>query len=78
MAYAGIRGKTLVITSPGKPESIRETFDDVFKSIPEICIQLLGGPDIETIESVVNAFRPPAEKKSSPTAVPGAEAAGRQ
>jgi molybdopterin adenylyltransferase len=59
---AGIRGKALIINLPGKPKSIRETFDEVFKSIP-YCIQLLGGPYLETKGQVVEAFRPPNEKR---------------
>eukprot|EP00878_Enallax_costatus_P034970 GHUV01038923.1.p1 GENE.GHUV01038923.1~~GHUV01038923.1.p1 ORF type:complete len:152 (+),score=25.68 GHUV01038923.1:609-1064(+) len=61
---AGTRGKTLVINLPGKPKSIRETFDEVFKSIP-YCIQLMEGPYIETNESVVAAFRPPADRRTA-------------
>lgn len=59
---AGIRGKALIINLPGKPKSIRETFDEVFKSIP-YCIQLLGGPYIETKGQVVDAFRPPNDRR---------------
>jgi molybdopterin adenylyltransferase len=35
-----MRGKTLIINLPGKPKSIRETFDEVFRSIP-YCIQVI-------------------------------------
>ena len=50
----GAKSGTLIINLPGKPKSIRETFDEVFKSIP-YCIDLIGGPYIETVESVVAA-----------------------
>lgn len=63
---AGIRGQALIINLPGKPKSIRETFDEVFKSIP-YCIQLLGGPYIETRGQVVEAFRPPNDKRIKKT-----------
>ncbi len=36
----------------------------VFKSIP-YCIQLAGGPYIETHKSVVDAFRPPQDKRGA-------------
>lgn len=60
---AGLRDKSLVINLPGKPKSIRETFDEVFKSIP-YCIDLLGGPYIETNNSVVDAFRPLKDRRT--------------
>lgn len=57
---AGIRGKALILNLPGKPKAIRETIDEIFKAVP-YCIDLIGGPYIETNEAVVKAFRPPAE-----------------
>ncbi|BCD68278.1 molybdopterin adenylyltransferase [Nitratiruptor sp. YY09-18] len=54
---AGIRGKSLIINLPGKPKSIRECLDAVFPAVP-YCIDLIGGPYIETDESVIKVFRP--------------------
>lgn len=50
------------LPTAGKPKSIRETFDEVFQSIP-YCIQLAGGPYIETKPECVKAFRPPADRR---------------
>jgi molybdopterin adenylyltransferase len=54
---AVVRGKTLIINLPGQPKAIRETLDGVFAAVP-YCIDLIGGPYIETHEAVVKAFRP--------------------
>jgi molybdopterin adenylyltransferase len=54
---AGIRGQSLIVNLPGKPSSIAETLDELFASIP-YCIELMGGPCIETHPEVVVAFRP--------------------
>lgn len=52
-----IRGQTLIVNLPGSPRSIAEILDDLFEAIP-YCIELMGGPYIETDPSVVKAFRP--------------------
>ena len=54
---AGIRGQSLIINLPGKPKSIRECLDAVFPAVP-YCVDLIGGPFLETNEDVVKAFRP--------------------
>lgn len=66
---AVIRGSTLIINLPGQPKSIRETLEGlkdaegkqkvhgIFAAVP-YCIDLIGGPYIETDESLVKAFRP--------------------
>jgi molybdopterin adenylyltransferase len=54
---AVIRGKALIINLPGQPKAIRETLDGVFAAVP-YCVDLIGGPYIETHEAVVKAFRP--------------------
>lgn len=53
---AGLRGKALLLNLPGSPKSIRETIDEVFRSVPA-CIQLLEGPYIEA-HAHVGVFRP--------------------
>ncbi|HEX2334613.1 MAG TPA: molybdopterin adenylyltransferase [Burkholderiales bacterium] len=54
---AVIRKNALIINLPGQPKAIRETLDGVFAAVP-YCIDLIGGPYIETNEAVVKAFRP--------------------
>ena len=52
-----IRGGALILNLPGQPKAIKETLDGVFAAVP-YCIDLIGGPYIETDETVVKAFRP--------------------
>jgi molybdopterin adenylyltransferase len=54
---AVVRKSSLIINLPGQPKAIRETLDGVFAAVP-YCIDLIGGPYIETHEAVVKAFRP--------------------
>lgn len=60
---AVIRKNCLIVNLPGQPKSIRETLQGlpeaagIFAAIP-YCIDLIGGPYIETDETVVRAFRP--------------------
>ena len=56
---AGVRGKTLIVNLPGRPKAIRENFEAVFPAIP-YCLDLIGGPRLETNEAVMKAFRPKA------------------
>jgi molybdopterin adenylyltransferase len=61
---AGLRKKALILNFPGKPKSISETFAEVFRSVP-YCVQLAGGPYIETRPEVVDAFRPPNDRRQA-------------
>ena len=54
---AVVRKHALIINLPGQPKAIRETLEGVFAAVP-YCIDLIGGPYIETREAVVKAFRP--------------------
>jgi molybdopterin adenylyltransferase len=66
---AVVRGRCLVLNLPGQPKSIRETLEGlksaegrpivagIFAAVP-YCVDLIGGPYIETREEVVKAFRP--------------------
>ncbi len=56
---AGIRGKTLIVNLPGRPKAIRENLEAVFPAIP-YCLDLIGGPRLETNEAVMKTFRPRA------------------
>ncbi|MCC7282635.1 MAG: molybdopterin adenylyltransferase [Acetobacteraceae bacterium] len=54
---AGTRGASLIVNLPGKPSAIAECLDAVFPAIP-YCIDLIGGPRLETDPAVCRAFRP--------------------
>ncbi len=54
---AGVRGKGLIINLPGSPKAVRECLDAVFAAVPD-CVDLIGGPYLETDRSRVVAYRP--------------------
>ncbi len=66
---AVIRDKSLILNLPGQPKSIAETLEglknaDGSQAVPGIfaavpyCIDLIGGPYLETDDAVCKAFRP--------------------
>lgn len=57
---AGIRGRTLMITIPGKPSAIATCLDAVFAAVP-YCLDLIGAARIETDPLRIKAFRPKAK-----------------
>jgi len=61
-----IRGQALILNLPGQPKAIKETLDGVFPAVP-YCIDLIGGPYIETHDEVCKAFRPKSAQRP-PTA----------
>ena len=56
-----IRGQSLILNLPGQPKAIKETLDGIFAAVP-YCIELIGGPLVETNEEIIKVFRP----KSAP------------
>ncbi len=54
---AGILGECLIINLPGQPKAIAECLDAVFPAVP-YCIDLIGGPPLETVTGRLVAFRP--------------------
>ena len=67
---AVIRDQTLIINLPGQPKSIQETLEGlrdassgnsvmpgIFAAVP-YCVDLIGGPYMETHDAVCKAFRP--------------------
>ncbi|MBS0318327.1 MAG: molybdopterin adenylyltransferase, partial [Proteobacteria bacterium] len=66
---AVVRGNTLIINLPGQPKAIQETLEGlkdeagktlvagIFAAVP-YCVDLIGGPYLETDEAVCKAFRP--------------------
>ncbi|MEP7139694.1 MAG: molybdopterin adenylyltransferase [Caldimonas sp.] len=64
---AVVRGKALVMNLPGQPKSIAETLEGLRDATPPVpgifaavpyCVDLIGGPYIETDAAVCAAFRP--------------------
>ena len=74
---AVIRGKALVINLPGQPKAIAETLaglplaqppvPGIFAAVP-YCVDLIGGPYIETDPAVCKAFRPKSAQRPAPAA----------
>jgi molybdopterin adenylyltransferase len=66
---AVIRGNSLIINLPGQPKAIAETLEGlknadgsqavagIFAAVP-YCVDLIGGPYMETNDTVCKAFRP--------------------
>src|SRR5436309_13441299 len=52
-----VRGHALILNLPGQPKAIKETLDGVFPAVP-YCIDLIGGPYVETRGDVCKAVRP--------------------
>jgi len=71
---AVIRAGALIINLPGQPKSIRETLEGlkgpdgaqvvpgIFAAVP-YCIDLIGGPYLETDDAVCAAFRPKSARR---------------
>jgi molybdopterin adenylyltransferase len=57
-----IRNRALILNLPGQPKAIKETLDGIFPAVP-YCIDLIGGPYIETHEAVCKAFRPKSAQR---------------
>jgi molybdopterin adenylyltransferase len=57
-----VRGRALILNLPGQPKAIKETLDGVFPAVP-YCIDLIGGPYVETHEQVCKVFRPKSAQK---------------
>jgi molybdopterin adenylyltransferase len=74
-----IRGRSLILNLPGQPKAIRETLEGVkdadgkvlvpgiFAAVP-YCIDLIGGPYVETHDAVCKAFRPKSAPRPRPPA----------
>ena len=73
---AVVRKNSLIINLPGQPKAIAQTLEGlkdaqgqqlvpgIFAAVP-YCIDLIGGPYLETRESVCKAFRPPSAQRTA-------------
>lgn len=64
---AVVRGRALIVNLPGQPKSIAETLEGLRDAAPPVpgifaampyCIDLIGGPYLETDDAICKAFRP--------------------
>jgi molybdopterin adenylyltransferase len=68
---AVIRGQALIINLPGQPKAIAETLgghaaaSGIFAAVP-YCLDLIGGPYLETHDDIVKAFRPKSAIQPTP------------
>ncbi len=75
---AVIRGQSLIINLPGQPKAIKETLEGlkdaegkpievgIFAAVP-FCVDLIGGPYLETQDAVIKAFRPKSAIRPPPS-----------
>ena len=73
---AVIRGKALIINLPGQPKAIAETLQGlpdanppapgIFAAVP-YCVDLIGGPYLESDDAVIKVFRPKSAIRSPKT-----------
>lgn len=75
---AVIRGQSLIINLPGQPKAIKETLEGlkdaegkpievgIFAAVP-FCVDLIGGPYLETQDAVIKAFRPKSATRPPPS-----------
>jgi molybdopterin adenylyltransferase len=54
---AGLRGSCLIINLPGSPRAISTCLEAVFAAVPD-CVDLIGGPRLETNPERIRSFRP--------------------
>jgi molybdopterin adenylyltransferase len=52
-----VRARALILNLPGQPKAIKETLDGIFPAVP-YCLDLIGGPYVETHDEVCKVFRP--------------------
>ena len=69
---AVIRGRALIVNLPGQPKAIAETLEGLPAATPPVpgifaavpyCIDLIGGPYLETDDAVCRAFRPKSAQR---------------